>query len=173
MHLKYDTMILMIEDILVEFFATFFIYFFYIGLIILWFIDGKIKKEQVVHALSACLLAATIVTLIKYYFPTLRPFMVNGKETDVFVRPLDSAFPSGHTAQAFALSVTIFLHDRKVGWWFLVSALVIGVARVVANVHYPVDIVGGAFIGTLVAVILDKLHFMDLVNKLSSRKRKR
>ncbi len=38
----------MVEDITVEFFATFFIYFLFAGLIALWFIDGKIKKEQVI-----------------------------------------------------------------------------------------------------------------------------
>lgn len=166
-------MILAMDDIVITFFASFLIYFLYIGLIILWFIDGKIKKEQVVHALSACLLAVVIVTLIKYFFPTLRPFMVNGKEIDVLTIPSDSAFPSGHTAQAFALSITIFLHDRRVGKWFLISALTIGMARVIANVHYPIDILGGALIGTLVAVILDKVHFIKLVENLSPRKRKK
>jgi undecaprenyl-diphosphatase len=51
------------------------------------------------------------------------------------------------------------MHDRKVGWGFLVSALAIGVARIIANVHYPMDIVGGAFLGTIVAVVIEKVHF--------------
>jgi undecaprenyl-diphosphatase len=157
------------EDLIVIFLASFFIYFLFIGLIILWFIDGKIKKEQVIHALFACLFAWVVAALIKHFFPTLRPFMINGREVDVLIRPTDSAFPSEHTVIAFALSVTVFMHDKRVGWWFLLSALVIGVSRVVANVHYPIDIVGGAFLGTLVAVVVEKLHFLDLVNTLSSR----
>jgi len=64
--------------------------------------------------------------------------MINGREVDVLIKPFDSAFPSGHTAQAFALAVTIFMHDKKIGWFFLIGALAIGVARVLANVHYPV-----------------------------------
>lgn len=160
------------EDLIVEFFASFLIYFLFAGLIVLWFIDGKIKKEQVVHALFAAFIAWVVSALIKYFFPTLRPFMVNGKEIDVLIRPLDGAFPSGHTAESFAVAVTVFMHDRRLGWWFLAAALIIGVARVVANVHYPIDIVGGAFLGTIVAVIIERLHFLDLVNKLSPRRKR-
>ncbi len=155
----------MLEDILIEFAASFLIYFLFAGVIVLWFVDGKIKKEQVIHAIFAYFVAWLITALIKYLFPTLRPFVVNGGETDVFIRPLDSAFPSGHTAQAFALSVTIFMHDRRVGWWFLASAILIGVARVLANVHYPIDIVGGAFIGTLVAVVVERVHLFSFLKK--------
>jgi undecaprenyl-diphosphatase len=160
------------EDLIVMFFASFFIYLLFIGLIVLWFIDGKIKKEQVVHAVFAAFVAWAISALIKIFFPTLRPFMVNGGEIDVLIKPLDGAFPSSHTAESFAVAVTVFMHDRRVGLGFLIAALVIGIARVVANVHYPVDILGGAFLGTIVAVVVEKMHFLDLVNKLSSRRKK-
>jgi undecaprenyl-diphosphatase len=160
------------NNLIVEFFASFFIWFLFVGLGVLWVIDGKIKKEQVVHALFACLFAFIVAALIKHFFPTLRPFMTNGREIEVLFRPTDGAFPSEHTVIAFALAVTVFLHDRGVGWFFLVGALLVGIARVLANVHYPIDIIGGAFLGTIVAVIVDKLHFLELVNKFSPRKRK-
>src|SRR5258706_4875124 len=153
------------NDLIIMFFASFLIYFLFLGLIVLWFIDGKIEKEQVVHALFACLFAWTIAFLIKHFFPTLRPFMVNGKGIDVLLRPTDGAFPSEHTTLAFALATTIFMHDRKVGWLFLIGALVVGVARVFANVNYPVGILGGAFLGTMIAVIVEKLTFLDLFKK--------
>jgi undecaprenyl-diphosphatase len=147
------------QDLIVMFLASFLIYFIFAGLVILWFIDGKIKKEQVIHALVACLFAWIIAALIKHFFPTIRPFMLNGGETDVILRPTDGAFPSEHTVLAFAVAVTVFMHDRKVGWWFLISAVTVGIARIVANVHYPVDIMGGAFLGTIIAVVVEKLHF--------------
>lgn len=146
------------------FFASFFIYFLYFGLVVLWFIDGKIKKEQVVHALLATFIAWAISESIKYLFPTLRPFAVNGGKIDVLIKPFDGAFPSGHTAESFALAVTIFMHDKKIGSLFLIGALLVGVARVLANVHYPVDIVGGAFLGTIVAVIIEKVHLKKILS---------
>jgi len=160
------------EDFLIIFIASFFIWFLFLGLGILWIIDGKIKKEQVFHALFACFIAWVIAILIKHYFPTIRPFITNGREIDVLFRPTDGAFPSEHTVVAFALSVTVFLHDRKVGWFFLATSFLIGIARVVANVHYPIDIVGGAFLGTIVAVIIERLHFLDFINSISPRKKR-
>lgn len=158
------------ENLIVTFFASFFIYFLFLGLAVLWFIDGRIKKEQVVHALFACLFAWTVAYLIKHFFPTVRPFVLNGGETDVFMRPTDGAFPSEHTTLAFALAVTVFMHDRRIGWLFLIGALSVGVARVLANVHYPVDILGGAFLGTLVAVIIERIHFGDIIDSWKKRK---
>jgi undecaprenyl-diphosphatase len=157
------------EDFTLVFFATFLIWFLYAGLIVLWFADGKIKKEQVMHALLASLIAWLITLLIKHFFPTIRPFVRNGGEVDVLFRPTDGAFPSAHAALAFGLAVTIFMHDRKVGWFYLVGALVIGIARVLANVHYPVDILGGALIGTLVAVVIEKAHVFKLLKVAKKR----
>lgn len=161
------------QDFMIEFFATFFIWFLFFGLLILWLIDGKIKKEQVIHALFACLISFVIAFLIKHFFPTVRPFITNGKGIDVLIRPTDGAFPSEHTTLAFALAVTVFMHDRKIGWIFLFSALLIGIARVLANVHYPIDIVGGAFLGTIVAVVMERVHFPQLFTGKIKLKRRR
>ncbi len=150
------------EDIVIQFFASFLIWLLFAGLVVLWFIDGKIKKEQVIHALFASLVAWIAAIVIKHFFPTLRPFMLNGHDVDVFVVPTNGSFPSEHMTWAFAISVTVFLHDRKVGWYFLGAALAIGLARILANVHYPIDILGGAFIGTLAAVIVEKTHLFKL-----------
>lgn len=151
------------DDIAIEFFATFLIWILYAGLLVLWLIDGKIRKEQVLHALVAGAIAWTIAFLLKKFFPTVRPYVLNGRETDVLVPPTDGAFPSSHTALAFSLAVTVFLHDKKVGVWYLLAALAIGTARVLANVHYPVDILGGALIGTLVAVVIEETHMFKLI----------
>jgi len=156
------------DDLIIEFFATFLIWILYAGLVVLWFIDGKIKKEEVLHALMAGVIAWLITIAVKHAFPNLRPFVINGREVDVLFRPNDSAFPSAHTALAFSLTITIFLHDRKIGWLFLLGALLIGVARVFANVHYPIDILGGALIGTIIAVIVEKTHMFQLLQRRKS-----
>ncbi|HET7098676.1 MAG TPA: phosphatase PAP2 family protein [Patescibacteria group bacterium] len=150
------------NNIIVEFLASFFIYFLFFGLTILWVVDGKIKKEQVLHALFAAFIAWLITAIIKIIFPTLRPFRIEGLPVLTFTIPNDGSFPSGHTAEAFAVAVTVWLHDKKVGWLFLFAALLVGMARVWANVHYPIDILGGAFIGTIIAVVVEKVHLFDL-----------
>lgn len=152
-------------DLVVTFLASFLIWFLFLGLGVLWIIDGRIKKEQVIHALSAVLISWIIVEIIKNFFPTFRPYVFNLEEVGVFVKPIDSSFPSTHAAAAFALSMTIFMHDRRVGSLFLASAFAIGIARVIANVHFPLDILGGAFVGTLVAVVVEKAHLFKLIRR--------
>ncbi len=147
----------------ITFVASFLIWILFAGLLVLWIIDGKIKREQVIHALFSSFTAWLIAFFIKEFFPTIRPFLVDGQPVMTLTVPTDAAFPSQHAALAFALAVTIFMHDRKVGWFYLVSAIAIGIARVAANVHYPIDIIGGALLGTLVAVVVEKTHLFRLL----------
>lgn len=150
------------NNTLITFLASFLIFFLFGGLLVLWVIDGKIKKEQVAHAIFACIMAWLIAFCFKEIFPTFRPYLVNSNNALTLTLPRDGSFPSEHTTIAFALAVTIFLHDRKIGWIFLFFAMVVGVARVMANVHYPIDIVGGALLGTLIAVMVNKSHFFKI-----------
>jgi undecaprenyl-diphosphatase len=61
------------------------------------------------------------------------------------------SFPSGHATFFMALAVSIFLSHKKAGYLFMFFALLIGIARIIAGVHFPVDILGGFVIGALVA----------------------
>lgn len=153
------------ESAVLEFSATFLIWILYASFIVLWFVDGRVKREQIFKAIIAGMLAWTIAEGIKLAFPTLRPYMLNGEPVGVLITPVGSAFPSAHTALAFSLAVTIFLLDGKIGWIYLSIAMFIGIARVLANVHYPVDILGGAFLGTIVAIILEKTHMFGILKK--------
>lgn len=72
--------------------------------------------------------------------------------------PLDSSYPSAHTAQIVAFSVTLWwiLKPEKLGLAFysltliaLVLAIMVAVSRVYLQVHFPSDIVGGALLGLL------------------------
>ncbi len=146
------------NNLIIEFLASFLIWFMFAGLFVLWVIDGKIKKEQVLHALIAVSLVVVVSELIKAFFPTLRPYLVNGSHPLVFLTETDGSFPSSHTALAFSLATTIWLHDKKIGWLYLICAVVIGIARVMANVHYPRDIFAGAVLGILVSFTVEKLH---------------
>lgn len=146
-------------DLIISFFATFFIWIMFLGLVILWFIDGKIKKEQVLHACLSIILAWTFAEMIKDIYHTTRPFVLEGKNPLVlFIPAANGSFPSSHTAVAFALALTIWLHDKRIGFAYLIAALLVGTARVLANVHYPVDIIGGAVLGIIVAYMIEKAH---------------
>ena len=151
-------------DLLITFLASFLIWLMFLGLLILWVIDGKIKKEQVLHALLAVAVAWGIAQVIKAIFPTIRPFELNGLTPLTLLPSSDGAFPSGHSAAAFALATTIWLHDKKMGFVFVIAALVVGVARVLGNVHYPIDIVGGAVLGVTAAFVIERVYLRKFIN---------
>jgi undecaprenyl-diphosphatase len=66
--------------------------------------------------------------------------------------PRSLSFPSGHTAAAFgaAVSLSRMWPQGRVWWWSL--AIVMGYSRIYVGHHYPLDVVGGALVGVLVAL---------------------
>jgi undecaprenyl-diphosphatase len=152
-------------NLLITFLASFLIWLMFAGLLILWVIDGRIKREQVIHALLASFVAWIIAQTIKFLIPIPRPFLLNGKTPLTLTLDTDGTFPSAHAALAFGLSTTIWLHDRKIGWLYLISACIVGIARVLANVHYPIDVCGGALLGIFTSFVTEKVHMFKILKK--------
>lgn len=150
---------------MITFLASILIWLMFFGLLVLWVVDGKIKKEIVVHAVFTALVAWILTEVIKAFVPSVRPFHLNGFDPLTLTIPQDSAFPSTHTAAAFAMSVTIFKHDKKVGVLYLVMSAMVGMARIIAQVHYPTDIIAGAIIGLLSYGLTSGKHFVRLLNQ--------
>ena len=146
------------EVLLITFLASFLIWFMFFGLVVHWFIDGKIKKEQAFHAFLTALIAWAISEMMKTLYPLPRPFILNGAKPLTFTFPIDGGFPSQHAAAAFAIGVTLWLHDRKIGLLYLLAALGVGIGRILSNVHFPVDVLVGAILGSTVAYFFERLH---------------
>lgn len=112
---------------------------------------SKQEKFQILLVTSISTLFARfgIVELIRLFYQRPRPFI------DLPVHQLltnnEWSFPSGHATFFFALATAVYLYDKKWGVGFFIAALLITVSRVIAGVHYPSDIVAGAFIGIVVA----------------------
>ena len=150
------------STLFVTFIASFLIWFMFAGLIILWFVDGRIKKEQAFRAFAAALLAWVIAQMLKSLLPSVRPFLVNGDLPLTFTLHFDNAFPSSHSAIAFSLALTLWLHNKKLGIIYLLLAVLVAIGRVTANVHYVLDVIIGSMIGTMVAVVVEKLRLFRL-----------
>ncbi|MGY8871398.1 MAG: phosphatase PAP2 family protein [Pseudomonadales bacterium] len=68
------------------------------------------------------------------------------------ITPLDKfGFPSGHAAAAFVFASVLAHVYPSVGLLAYMTAMLIGVSRVVLGVHYPADIVAGAAVGVICA----------------------
>jgi undecaprenyl-diphosphatase len=65
------------------------------------------------------------------------------------------AMPSGHTARAFAMTALIALWTRsRGGVALLVVATLIGLSRIYLGLHWPSDVLVGALVGILFALIM-------------------
>ena|SRR3990172_12259034 len=139
------------------FFASILIWILFLALPVFYGM-GKVKKEMVFHAFLAFFAAWLFGQMIKDLIPTTRPFLVTGAPPLTLTNPEGTSFPSTHAASVFSLAVTVWLHNRKFGIFYIAGAIGVAVGRVLASVHYPVDVVAGAILGTFVAIVLNNLH---------------
>lgn len=137
----------------IVFFASYLAYILVIAVVALVFFSQYQKRdkwEMLIVAGAASLIARYGVTeLIRFFYHRPRPFTALSDVHQLFT---DSAwsFPSGHATFFFALATALYLYNKKWGTWFFIVSVAITVSRVIAGVHYPSDIIGGALIGALV-----------------------
>lgn len=84
-----------------------------------------------------------------------RPFALNDAVSLFIAKPLDYSFPSGHSGASFAAACGLAFAKAPKGLWIpaLCLAALIAFSRVYLYVHYPSDVVAGAIIGTLAALL--------------------
>jgi undecaprenyl-diphosphatase len=152
-------------SIFVTFLASFLIWVMFGGFIFLWIIDGRVKKEIVLHALLATLISWVAVQMIKGLLPIERPFVVDGILPLTLTIPNSNSFPSGHSAVAFAGAISIWLHNKKLGGKFIILASLVALGRVLSHVHSILDIIVGGGLGVLSSYVIGKLHLYKLIDK--------
>ena len=123
-------------------------------------IDSLLIMESVTTAMS-------ITQLSKFGFARRRPDKID-QPTDEVQKHVDDnlSFTSGHTTLAFALATSAgtlasMRHERlaPLVWVLgLTAATATGMLRVVADRHFTSDVFAGAFIGSVVGVVVPVLH---------------
>lgn len=126
------------------------------GLIVyLIFTKKKIAGLRLVGlSFLSAIVAWFLASLFKYNFPSPRPFEIYENIKPLFATGRGDAFPSGHATFMGALALGVFLQNRKWGLIFILGAISVALARVLANVHSLTDILAGLLFGALVAIIV-------------------
>ena len=111
----------------------------------------KKRPDIIWSVLIASLLYMIILHSLKRIMDVSRPAGVLSADTFHMIgrRLTKHAFPSGHTTTIFTLMGVIAFTIRKnpIYIWGLIFALLVGFSRIVVGVHWPVDVLGGAFLG--------------------------
>lgn len=137
-------------DVLAIFFAQWLPYLLCIAFLVLIYYQKGWRRKVYLFceaALAVIIARGIVTTVIHYLYHEPRPFGFYN------FTPLISesgwSFPSAHAAWFFALALVVWFANRAWGWWFLGLSVFMGIARIYAGVHWPMDIVGGAAIGLL------------------------
>lgn len=139
-------------DNIVIFFADIFPYIVILLAVVYLFFYKKNWKDFFIVFISSGL-ALFLAYVLKFLFHTPRPFDTLPKVVSLFFET-GYAFPSGHATFFMALAFALFFNHKKTGYLFIFFALLIGIARIMAGVHFPIDILGGYVLGILVAYFL-------------------
>lgn len=126
----------------------------------LWF-AGTSREERgrnqraVLSMVVALLLANALVKLCNLIYFRPRPFSVDEVNL-LFYRPSDSSLPSNGGAVGFAFAGVAWQRNRWLGVLMGVLGGLFGFARIYCGIHYPLDVLAGAFVGLLSAWVVGR-----------------
>jgi membrane-associated phospholipid phosphatase len=104
------------------------------------------------------LLSGIIVQILKHLIHSPRPKLYFGSSHIHCIYGVTGtgslSFPSGHTATIFALTtlLAIYFPGRRSGIFFIGMAVLAGFSRIYLSQHFPVDVLAGSIIGTLISI---------------------
>jgi undecaprenyl-diphosphatase len=125
-----------------------------------------------VVTLGVVALADLAAAGLKTVFDEKRPSSRYAEPRALVHAPTDGSFPSGHAATSFAAATALTFAFPRWAPAFFLLALAIGFSRVYVGVHYPLDVVGGAVLGILVATAL-RLLVTALQSSRAARRARR
>ena len=125
--------------------------------------------KEVKHRMKGVLLISTaggfawsVTTIIKYVVQAPRPFLLFDDVNLLFPYGGFDSFPSGHATVFAALAMAMYFYNKKLGYVFAVCAVLIGLSRIVVGIHFPMDVLTGWLIGTVVSWgIYHVYHYLD------------
>ena len=124
-----------------------------VGVVTLWDRPRRFVVYLGTLAAAAILARLVIVEAVRLVIRTIRPYDALSF-IPLIEPPLEFSFPSGHVAVLSALAFLAMRIRPMAGTALLSGAVIVGAARVLAGVHWPIDIIGRILAGLLAAFLV-------------------
>jgi undecaprenyl-diphosphatase len=133
-----------------------------IALIFFFYLPKDKKKGFALLAVIALPCVYICAKIAGHFYFDPRPF-VTGHFTPLIPHPADNGFVSDHMLLTGAIAMIVFFYNKKTGAILWVAALLVGLSRVLAGIHHPIDILGAAVISAAVPAII--YHLLKIKNR--------
>ncbi len=110
---------------------------------------------SVLFSLAVGLLLGNMI--LKNLIQRPRPCWIDNRIILLIQNPGDYSFPSGHSLASFECAISIWLCNKKLAVPFLILAVLIAFSRMYLFVHFPTDVLGGAVLGTFIALYIHRI----------------
>jgi undecaprenyl-diphosphatase len=131
---------------IIKFLADYLLILMFVATVILVIVGAKKPKIKSLGIIAmAALIALSAARLMSFiHVDEARPFIEEGTRAGASYMN-NPGFPSDHTLLAFTLAYALIFMTkfRRTGWAFFGLAIVVGLGRVLALVHTPLDVFGG------------------------------
>jgi membrane-associated phospholipid phosphatase len=148
------------------------IVFFNFALLLFFYKKNKQKLSLFYATIFAQASSAAAVKILKCLFGRARPyyFLENSLTKTFFFLRWDenfSSFPSGHSAGiwAFIISMIFLFRNNKYNKLFLLLGVLIPITRLLLQMHFLSDVLMGATISSLIAIVILKGYLAFYQNK--------
>jgi undecaprenyl-diphosphatase len=139
--------------------------------------EKRVRNKIIALAILSFILAIILDRIAGWIYYDPRPFVAEHIQP-LFPHAADNGFPSEHTLAAMVVAAVIFLYSRKMGIILGICAILIGITRVLSEVHHPVDIIASiviAIISTAIAWVVLRIlenspHWASLIKYARSFK---
>jgi len=127
--------------------------FWYSLMVLMLCVDQAHGFLPVSHMAVAGLIGTLIYKWLKVRTLRPRPFNVH-QQISLRSVPLDQfSFPSGHTLHAVIFSMVAIHYYPMLSVALIPFTILIGLSRPILGLHYPSDVLVGAFIGILISTL--------------------
>ncbi len=127
-----------------------------IGLLFLF--GNKVLRKKIIVISIIIVIVILLTSLSKYIVERERP-QLDEKQKLIHSDNYNNSYPSGHASVVVAaavLAVMVLQKSQKrffISVLLIIEAILVSFSRIYVGIHYPLDVVGGAFLGIGISLL--------------------